>query len=277
MPGLAIVTAALLAPAALALTRVREWVTPALAPLLGLIGAAPAFLAIAARHERNGGRAALAALAWAWTGIAGAVMGETLGVSAAGIDSSGWVSSGPVTMDSVLGSLLTPTAISIGLIWVGGTVLLGLLLDATGPAGAAVGGLIWSAMIVASLGAAGADAVPSILLTPALVIAVGIAIWDRHGRPDLRRMAAGIGGGRAHCDRDQTAPSRRTAPGGHAPTAQSSRLTSRRRGDPSDPNCEKARASSSPRGRFAGRVAVGLGPSIACRAGSERRATTNLP
>ena len=186
LPGLAIVTATLLAPAALALTRVREWATPALAPALGLVGAAPAFLAIAARHERNGGRAALAALAWAWTAIVGAIMGETLGVSAAGIDSSGWAGSGPTTMDSVLGSLLTPTAISIGLIWVGGTVLLGLLLDATGPAGAAVGGLIWSAMIAASLGAAGADAVPSILLAPALVIAVGVAIWDRHGRPDPR-------------------------------------------------------------------------------------------
>ena len=129
---------------------------------------------------------ALAALAWAWTGVAGAALSETLGVSAVGSDSSGWVGSGPVAIDSVLASLLTPTAISIGLIWVGGTILLGLLLDATGPAGAAVGGLIWSAMIVASLGAAGPDAVPSILLTPALVIAVGIAIWDRHGRPDPR-------------------------------------------------------------------------------------------
>ena len=186
LPGLAIVAAALLAPAALSLTRVREWFTPGLAPLLGLIGAAPAFLALAARHERTGGRIALAALGWAWTGVAGAILGRSLGVSAP-TDAGGWVGSGPVAAGDVLASLLTPTALSIGLIWVGGTILLGLLLDATEPAGAAIGGLIWSATIVASLGAAGHDAVPTFLLTPALVIAVAAAIWDRHGRPDLRQ------------------------------------------------------------------------------------------
>ena len=36
LPGLAIVVAALLAPAALSFARVREWITPALAPLLGV-------------------------------------------------------------------------------------------------------------------------------------------------------------------------------------------------------------------------------------------------
>lgn len=185
LPGLAIVAAALLAPAALTLSSPREWITPALAPLFGLLGAAPAFLALAARHDRTGARAALAALAWAWTGIAGAALGSGLGVSAP-TDAGGWASSGPIAIDSVLGSLLTPTAISIGLIWVGGTVLLGLLLDATSAAGAAVGGLLWSAVIVASLGAAGGDAVPSALLTPLLIVAVAAAIWDRNGRPDPR-------------------------------------------------------------------------------------------
>jgi hypothetical protein len=185
LPGLAIAAAALLAPAALALSRPLDWLLPAIAPLLGLLGAAPAFLAFAARQERNAVRIALAMLAWAWTGVVGAIIGSSLGVSTSS-DAAGWAASGPIALDSVLGPLLTPTAISIGLIWVGGTVLLGLLLDATSAAGAAVGGLLWSAVIVASLGAAGADAVPTILLTPALVIAVAAAIWDRHGRPDLR-------------------------------------------------------------------------------------------
>lgn len=192
LPGLAIVAAALFAPSALALSNPRAWTLPALAPLLGVVGAAPAFLALAARQERNAVRIALAALAWAWTGIAGAAVGSALGVSAPA-DAAGWASSGPVALDSVLGPLLTPTAISVGLIWVGGTVLLGLLLDATSAAGAAVGGLLWSAVIVASLGAAGADAVPSVLLAPVLIIAVVAAIWDRHGRPDLRQWIGDSG------------------------------------------------------------------------------------
>ena len=80
LPGLAIVAAALLAPAALVLNRVRDWFLPALAPVLGLIGAAPAFLAVAARRERAAERAAMAGLAWAWTGIAGGLLGRALGV-----------------------------------------------------------------------------------------------------------------------------------------------------------------------------------------------------
>ena len=96
LPGLALLTAALIAPAALLLRAPPEWMRPALAPLLGVIGAAPAFLAIAARREGAGARAASAALAWAWTGIAGAILGRSLGVGDPTADAAGWASSGPV-------------------------------------------------------------------------------------------------------------------------------------------------------------------------------------
>ena len=102
---------------------------------------------------------ALAALAWAWTGVAAAITGRALGVPACG-DASGWATSGPVAIDDVLLQLLAPTSISVALIWVGGAVLLGVLLDSTGPAGAAVGGLIWAAGMVAALGAVGSGALP---------------------------------------------------------------------------------------------------------------------
>lgn len=185
LPGLAIVAAALLAPAALLLSRPIEWLLPALAPLLGLIGAAPAFLALAARHERAGARAAIAGLGWAWSGVVGAMIGRGLGVPA-GTDAVGWAGSGPRAVEGLLAPLLSSSGVAVLLIWIGATVLLGLLLDATNPAGAAVGGLVWAAMVVASLGAVGEGAVPSPLLAPFLLIAVGWAIWDRHGRPDPR-------------------------------------------------------------------------------------------
>jgi hypothetical protein len=132
----------------------------------------------------------MAGLGWAWTGVAGAVAGNALGVPLGG-DASGWASSGPVAIDDVLGPLFTPTGIAIGLIWVGGAVLLGLLLDATRPAGAAIGGLIWAAAVASSLAAAGPDAVPSAMLAPALAVAVGWAIWDRHGRPEFAHLLPG--------------------------------------------------------------------------------------
>jgi hypothetical protein len=190
LPGLAIVAAALLAPAALFLTRPAEWALPLLAPVLGALGAAPAFLAVAARQERTAARAAMAALGWAWTGVAGAIAGSALGVPLGG-DATGWASSGPTAIDAVLGPLFTPTGIAIGLIWVGGALLLGLLLDATRPAGAAIGGLIWAAAVASSLAAAGPGAAPSALLAPALAIAVGWAIWDRHGRPEFAHLLPG--------------------------------------------------------------------------------------
>ena len=92
--------------------------------------------------------------------------------------------------------MLTPTAIAVGLTWIGGAVLLGVLLDVASPAGAAVGGLIWSGAIVALLGAAGEGAAPTPLLAPALIIAVAWAIWDRADRPDLRPYLPSFGAGR---------------------------------------------------------------------------------
>jgi eukaryotic-like serine/threonine-protein kinase len=185
LPGVAIVAAALLAPAALFLSRPLDWLLPALAPLLGAIGAAPAFLARAARHETLGGRAALALLAWAWTGVVGAIVGSSFGVGDPTAKASGWATSGPIATDDVLSALLTTEAIAVALIWVGAAVILGLLLDATSAAGAAIGGLLWTAGVVTALGAT-AGATPTVLLTPALVVAVAWAIWDAHGRPDLR-------------------------------------------------------------------------------------------
>ncbi len=118
LPGLALVGAFLLVPAALFLARPSEWALPAIAPVLGMLGAAPAFLPIAARNERVAGRVALAALAWAWTGVLGAITGHGLGVGG-GEDATGWVTSGPVAMSDVIGSLLDPTSIALGMIWVG--------------------------------------------------------------------------------------------------------------------------------------------------------------
>lgn len=184
LPGLAIVGVALLAPAAVILQRPSEWFLPALAPALGLLGAAPAFLPIAARAETVAARAALAALAWAWTGIAGAVIGRSLGVGG-GEDAAGWISAGPVAVSDVLAPLSDPRALAFGLIWIGATVLLGALLDVARPAGAVLGGLIWAGCVAA---AAGPGAASSFLLAPALVVAVGWAIWDAAGRPDLDEL-----------------------------------------------------------------------------------------
>jgi hypothetical protein len=81
--------------------------------------------------------------------------------------------------------LLGPDALSTGLIWVGAAILLGLILDVAGPALLLVLGLVWTAGVVAALGAVGGAAAPSMLLGPILMASVAWLAWDRAGRPQI--------------------------------------------------------------------------------------------
>jgi hypothetical protein len=194
MPGLAVAGVVLFVPAALLLDRPRDWVLPGLAPILGLAGIAPAFLAVAASRERTRTRVALASLAWLWTGIAGAALGAALGVVPAG-DGSGWLRSAPGAMEVLIAPLTAPDALSVGLVWAGAALILGLLFDLAAPATVAVAGLIWAACLVASLAAIGGAAAPSPLLAVALLSAIGHAVWERAGRPPLRPAISAFLGG----------------------------------------------------------------------------------
>jgi hypothetical protein len=186
LPGLAVMTAVLLAPAALILWNPREWLAPAAAPLLGLAGLAPLFTVYAAAHRQPLARAGLAALGWAWTSIAALALGRGLGVvGGSGADVTGWASSGPTAVEGLLTPLLEPEALAAGLVWVGAAMVLGAILEVAGPALVALAGLIWAAGLVAALGALGGAAAPSFLLAPALLAAVLWLAWDRAGRPVL--------------------------------------------------------------------------------------------
>lgn len=167
--------AALIAPAALVLDRARDWIKPALAAVLGLLGAAPAFAVVAAREPTASARVVVAALGWGWTVAVGALLDRSLGAGIAPLSSE---------------------ALSSGLIWVGATILLGILLDVARPAAAAVGALIWAALLVAALGAVGGAAAPAPMLAPALVLALAWAIWDREDRPDPRPWIEAMTAGR---------------------------------------------------------------------------------
>jgi hypothetical protein len=188
-PGIAIAIAALFAPAALLLSHPREWLLPALAPILGIAGLAPLFLLVAARHPRPLARAALAGLAWAWTVAFTAVLSRGLGV----VDpepAGAWTSSGRDAVDALIQPMSGADALATGLIWVGAAILLGFVLDLAGSAMVLVLGLVWSAALVAALGAVGGPAAPGALLAFALMAGIGWIAWDRAGRPALPRPAA---------------------------------------------------------------------------------------
>lgn len=179
LPGLALILALLLAPAALLLSRPVEWAAPAAAPLLGAVGAGPAFLVLAARHPRPAARTALAALACAWSAVAVTALGLGAGAGA----SAGWAGSLTTTLSEVLAPVLAADLLAAGLVWVGFAVLLGLLLEVAGPPLIAVGGMVWAASLLSASSAVGGPLAPGLLLTPVLVAAIGALAWDRAGRP----------------------------------------------------------------------------------------------
>ena len=199
-----------------------EWLLPAAAPLLGVIGLAPLFTLVAARHPRPLARATLAALGWAWTVALTALLQRGLGVVSAE-DPGAWTTSGPAAVDALLRPMSDPDALASGLIWVGAAILLGLLLDLAGSALLLVLGLVWSAGLVAALSAVGGPAAPSALLAPTLMAAIGWLAWDRAGRPELplpRRgrnpLAAGRPQRRGGADAHRQAPAAlRRPPGQH--------------------------------------------------------------
>jgi len=217
-PGVAIALAALLAPAALLLSRPRDWIAPALAPVLGLVGLAPLFLVWAARHERPLARVALAGLGWAWCALAAAVAGQALGVLDPGA-AEGWATSAGAAFDGLIAPMAGADPLATALIWIGAAILLGLVIEFAAPAPLLLLGFVWSAGLVAALGAVGGASGPSVLLTPALLAAVCLLAWDRAGRPALagslpQRVAGslrGIGSG-AEAAPEAAQPVRRPRP-----------------------------------------------------------------
>ncbi len=231
-PGVAIAIAALMAPAALLLSSPRDWIAPALAPVLGLVGLAPLFLVYAARHPRPLARAALAGLGWAWTAVVASILGKALGVTP-GEPAGDWAVSGRGAVDGLLSPLVAADPVATCLIWVGAAVLLGALLELTAPALLLVLGLVWSALLVAALSAVGGPAAASALLAPALIAAIAWIAWDRAGRPELPfavpRFPAGLASiGSRGAEPEQRAPTRRPRPARPAGPLQDDRARATR-------------------------------------------------
>jgi eukaryotic-like serine/threonine-protein kinase len=89
-PGLATVVGALCLPLPLLFDRVREWLAPALAPFLGLVGLAPSYPALAGLAGSPRRCATLGLLGWCWLAVGEALMGETLLVGAVDSPPGGW-------------------------------------------------------------------------------------------------------------------------------------------------------------------------------------------
>ena len=194
-PGSALVLAA-----ALALSPVLMasdpwlWSLPALAPLLGLVGLAAAFPALAARAGGASARrrAALGAVAYCWVALAEALAGRRLlfGDVATARPRSAWESSLTGAFDHVLAPLCAPGRLAPIVLWaVAALVLPWILRDSTGLMRATLaiawaGALVLIGVVLAHR--IGASVPPLPLATSLVAIAVAMSLRRTRARVPAR-------------------------------------------------------------------------------------------
>jgi eukaryotic-like serine/threonine-protein kinase len=180
-PGAALVVAFLVAPIPLLLDRPLYWGLPALAPLLGAMGIAPLYPALAALAPTTGRRFALGMLGFAWLAIAESLLDRALLFGTVAVAPSGWTTSASVAATDLLGALLAPEVLLAALTWGLAAAVLGYLLRGRMVALELLGVLVWAAGLVAvhRLLAPGAEAPPAAPLAIGAVAVALIVLWLR--------------------------------------------------------------------------------------------------
>jgi tRNA A-37 threonylcarbamoyl transferase component Bud32 len=188
-PGAALVLAALALPAPILFGRAREWLVPAAAPFLGLVGLAPLYPALAGLAGSLRRCAALGLLGWCWLALAEAVLGEPLLFDALDHPPAGWEESAQVAAERLLLPLLAPASLAAAAAWTAAAWLLGALLDARSMVITVVGALGWGAGLVAvhRLLAGGAPDPATAGLVAALVITLAAGVCLRSTTPGRPR------------------------------------------------------------------------------------------
>jgi hypothetical protein len=129
--GTALLLAAALLPVPLLLPRAGAlWSMPALAPLLGVVGLAPAFLGAAGLVRGSLRRAALAAAGFLWLAVAEVLTGKSLlfGAPNSVLPRADWQGSIGEAASHAVGPLVSSPALAPALVWAGFAALLPLVV-----------------------------------------------------------------------------------------------------------------------------------------------------
>lgn len=187
-PGAALVVALLVAPIPLLLDRPPYWVLPALAPLLGALGIAPLYPALAALAPTAGRRFALGLLGFAWLAMAESLLDRTLLFGTVAAAPSGWTTSAGVAAGDLLGALVAPDMLLAALTWGVAAAVLGYLLRGRMVALEMLGVLVWAAGLVAvhRLLAPGTEAPAAAPLAIGAVAVALVVLWLRTAERPLQ-------------------------------------------------------------------------------------------
>jgi eukaryotic-like serine/threonine-protein kinase len=151
--GTALLLAAAAAPVPFLLPRAGLlWSLPVVAPLLGTIALAPAFVVLAALAQTSWRRAGLAAAGFLWLAFAEAVTGEALlfGSPAGTLPRADWEGSLTGAASHALEPLLTTPALAPVVVWAAFAVLLPLAVRGRWIALDLLGAGLWAAGLIAA-------------------------------------------------------------------------------------------------------------------------------
>jgi eukaryotic-like serine/threonine-protein kinase len=151
--GTALVLALACLPVPLLLPRAGLWWSvPALAPLLGTIGLAPMFVAVAALAPTPWRRAGLGAAGFVWLAFAEVGTGRNLlfGIPSGALPRAEWAGSASGALSDAIGPLLSTPALLPALVWAAFAALLPLLVRGRFLAFDLVGGAAWAAGLAAA-------------------------------------------------------------------------------------------------------------------------------
>jgi eukaryotic-like serine/threonine-protein kinase len=193
LPGAALVVVVLVLPVPMLLPSPLHWGLPALAPLLGALGIAPAYPALASVAGTPIRRALVAVLGWAWLVAAEAVLGSRLLFGTAEPAPDGWSASLPEAITGVLAPVLSPESLLAAVVWAAAAVVLGAVIRGRMIAVELLAVLVWAAGLVALHGALAANA-PEPAAGPVAVALVAVAVaalWTRWTRGS--RAAGDVG------------------------------------------------------------------------------------
>jgi hypothetical protein len=189
-PGLALLLGVLSVPAILVASRLPWAAVPALAPVLGAVGAAPAFPAIAGSRGTLMERAVMGALGWCWLVAGAAVAGAGPRLGLLGPAADGWSRSTVTATSAVLAPLVDPQALLGAALFGIAAAAMAVVLRPRHLAMALLGALLWAAGLEAGLrqvadgGLAGR---PALILAAAVAVVI-VEFRRRVPRP-LPRMA----------------------------------------------------------------------------------------
>jgi hypothetical protein len=194
-PGAALALAVLaLPPVALLGARGRTLTLPIASPLLGLVGAAPVYPALAGLAGRARDRVVLGAAGYGWLAVAEAVLDRKLLLGPQVTPPAGWQDSAGETARHLLLPLATDPTFLFGIaLWSLGALTLGFVVRGRNAALDLLGALIWAAALVVALrlptGVAGPS--PAVLAIAVLGLVAAVIIWRARSGADPQGATLG--------------------------------------------------------------------------------------